>query len=386
MRPEAVNWTQERDHRNKGLLSPLRLAPIGDWQGATIPEREWIVPGVLPKASITLLTGDGGLGKSLIMQQLQTACAIGGEWLGVPVQKCRSFALYCEDDEDELQRRQADINRAYGVDFEDIAEDVAYASRTGEENILMEFDRRSDVGKKTPLFEQVSSVIRESQARLVIIDTAADTFGGNENVRTQVRQFVNALRRFALESGGGVILTAHPSLMGITSGSGISGSTAWNNSVRSRVYLTRPKGQEGEPDPDVRELKLMKSNYSRFGDKLSLRWEGGVFRRIEDASSGIHGIVDRIDADNKIVDGLRWYVENGTMVSSDPQTKTSLSPLIRKLPSCKHLSHADVLAAQDRLIDKGKIVRVEMGPPSKRRVYLRPKDCLLPGEGTARYV
>ncbi|MDP6385061.1 MAG: hypothetical protein QGI93_02590, partial [Planctomycetota bacterium] len=48
-------------------------------------------------------------------------------------------------------------------------------------------------------------------------------------------------------------------------GSGFSGSTAWNNSVRSRLYLTKPKlGDDDQADHRTPErlLRAMKSNYS----------------------------------------------------------------------------------------------------------------------------
>ena len=50
--------------------------------------------------------------------------------------------------------------------------------------------------------------------------------------RTQAKQFVGMLRGIALRFDCVVMMLAHPSLTGINSGSGASGSTAWSNSVR----------------------------------------------------------------------------------------------------------------------------------------------------------
>ena len=63
-----------------------------------------------------------------------------------------------------------------------------------------------------------------------------------------------------------VIFLAHPSLTGLNSGSGTSGSKAWSNNVRSRIYFTRLDGQE-----------LIKSNYSHIGTTVNVRWKDGVF-------------------------------------------------------------------------------------------------------------
>jgi RecA-family ATPase len=75
------------------------------------------------------------------------------------------------------------------------------------------------------------------------------------------------LKRLAIVSNGSVVLLSHPSLTGINTGSGISGSTAWHNSVRSRFYMTAPKIEPGEqPDTDLREILFKKANYSRKGE------------------------------------------------------------------------------------------------------------------------
>ena len=46
------------------------------------------------------------------------------------------------------------------------------------------------------------------------------------------------LRKPAIETGASVILVSHPSLAGIASGTGLSGSTAWHNTVGERVPIS----------------------------------------------------------------------------------------------------------------------------------------------------
>src|SRR6185369_6100791 len=101
--------------------------------------------------------------------------------------------------------------------------------------------------------------------------------------RPQAQQFVSMLRGLALETDSTALLLAHPSLSGMSTGSGSSGSTAWSNSVRSRLYLDRVREGLVEPDPDARVLRTMKTNYGRAGGEIRLRWHDGVF--ILDAGS-----------------------------------------------------------------------------------------------------
>src|SRR5437868_6173209 len=51
-------------------------------QGSPIPERPWVCPGWIPDFHVTGISGAGGIGKSLLGQQLCTAAAIGAPWIG----------------------------------------------------------------------------------------------------------------------------------------------------------------------------------------------------------------------------------------------------------------------------------------------------------------
>ena len=86
------------------------------------------------------------------------------------------------------------------------------------------------------------------------------------------------IRRLRHSVNGAVrkIVLAHPSLSGLDRGSGTSGSTAWHNAVRSRLFLTRPEPVDGfSLDPDLRVLKTVKSNYARAGEAIGLRRRDG---------------------------------------------------------------------------------------------------------------
>ena len=49
---------------------PLPFINVADWDGATPPEREWVVQDRVPLKSVTLLSGDGGVGKSILSLHL----------------------------------------------------------------------------------------------------------------------------------------------------------------------------------------------------------------------------------------------------------------------------------------------------------------------------
>jgi len=98
------------DFRSPELVAfdPLQL------QDRPVPERKWIVPGWIPHGQTTLITGDGGTGKTIAAMGLATACATGQPWFGQIAMNCRALVVLCEDDEDEIHRRQDAINRYLG--------------------------------------------------------------------------------------------------------------------------------------------------------------------------------------------------------------------------------------------------------------------------------
>jgi RecA-family ATPase len=257
-------------------IPPRVIRPI-IFFGKTPPKRRWIAPDWIPYGAVTGLYGQGGLGKSLLAMLLQTSAALGSPWLGLAVEEVISLGVYCEDDEEELWRRQWAINADHGCDLDQRLEAIHWMPRLGEDNLLMTFNRNG-VGELTTFHGEVIDAALDFKAKLVIIDANTDTFGGNENDRGQVRQFVQiALYRIAHRIKGAVLCNAHPSRAGVSSGSGESGSTAWEAAFRSRLYFYEPKTEDGPRDYDARILERMKANYAARGDQLKLRYRKGVF-------------------------------------------------------------------------------------------------------------
>jgi hypothetical protein len=234
------------------------------------------------------------------------------------------------------------------------------------------------MGETTALYTRIESLVADHGAELLVLDSLHDLFGGNENSRPQARQFIGELRMIAVQMRGAVVLTAHPSLSGRNTGTGEAGSTAWNNAVRSRLYLTAPRQDGDDADRDYRELRIKKANYGASGDVTRLRWRDGVF--VREDQRGPSGLVETLELDRVLLDELRRLIPNGTMVSANPKARNGFANVLRDLPNCKKYSWSVVCAAQDRLIANGKLVRVNAGPPSNGTVYVRPPDMVYAGE------
>ena len=212
-----------------------------------IPPREWGVENRFPRRNVALLSGHGGVGKSLLLLQLSAAHVLGKDWLrSLPV-KGPVLLVNCEDDEGELVRRLQPILKHYGASYADVAPDLhifSLVDRDDETGQLLATVGRDGIVRPTPLYDALLAKARKVQPICIVIDNVADVFGGDEINRSQVRQFCTLMRRFARAANGYVIMSAHPSVAGMQNKSGLSGSTQWHNSVRARAYLRSPNEKE----------------------------------------------------------------------------------------------------------------------------------------------
>lgn len=352
--------------------------------GKEIPEREWLVDQWILAGCVTALYGDGGVGKSLLAMQLITAIALGKPFLGLEVKQQKVFGFFCEDREDELHRRQEDINNHYGCNFTDL-DNMYWQSRVGLNNILMSFIR-DGLGSATEAYKVLRDEVLRVGAQSVVIDTAADTFGGGENVRPQVRQFINLLSKLAIEIGGSVILCAHPSAAGLARDDGTGGSTAWNNTVRSRLYFSRPTKKDGdelseEDAQNSRQLVKMKSNYSTIGDKIFVKWEQGAFKleggSIYDKVSQIEKNNREKEDDKKFLILLDILTSQNNFVSNNRASRYNYAPKVMALmKESKGIGFGRFEQSMQRLFDDESITNgvVGIGADRHKKVGIMRKN------------
>ena len=211
--------------------------------------------------------------------------------------------------------------------------------------------------------------------KLIVLDNAADIYGGNENDRAQVRQFIGILRGLAIAAGAGVLLTSHPSLTGISTGTGLSGSTAWNASVRSRLYFKRAVTEKDEePDPDLRVLEVMKSNYGPVGETINLRWKNGLFLPVSGVTNLDKLAVEQA-AEHLFLNLLNRFTAQGRNLSDKPNANNYAPSAMAKEKEARDSSvrKATFEVAMRNLFAADKIRVETYGPASKATTRLVPK-------------
>jgi RecA-family ATPase len=213
-----------------------------------------------------------------LVEQLGCAGVLRRDWFGIVPEPDPVLGIFREDDEDEIHNRLAAIAEHYNATFTDLR-DFMQISLVGKDATLAATDRFGRTTQPTGLYDRLTRLTRDLRPRLVIIDNSADVYAGNENDRSQVHQFIGLMRRRAVDLDTTVIQSSDPSLTGMSGGTGTSGSTAWNASVRSRLYLHCPRSEASEEgDPDERVLEVMKSNYGPAGEVIRMRWQRGLAR------------------------------------------------------------------------------------------------------------
>jgi RecA-family ATPase len=283
-KPEELQATLEQElarireggATREDLAKPLDIEPASAWAGRPEPApRDWVIDGLVPAVRVTSLLGNGGLGKTLLAVQIAVHVALGRHVFGQSVSGGPVLGIFCEDEQEELERRARAACGGEDIELESL-ERLYMLSRDGMDNLLCTFDREQIV--MTPFYRELDATIAALKPRLTILDTAADLFGGDFMSTPQVRQFLKvALGGLCVRHETAILLLAHPSASAMNSGDGGGFSTAWNNSVRSRLYLRRPKTEDTDEAKDRRVLEVRKSNYAADGTAVSLRYEHGYF-------------------------------------------------------------------------------------------------------------
>jgi RecA-family ATPase len=341
-------------------VEPLATVTPASWRGTEPPEDRWLAFNRVPGEDLTIYSGDGGAGKTETALMLCIHIAAGlGDWLGCSVESGAALFFSAEEPEAKLRKRVSRICSNRGLDSDSI-ENMFLHFPDLEDTVLATSDRAGKL-QKTPLMGRLEKTIELVKPRLVVIDNVAAVFDGEAIARRQVRRFCAMLRKMAQKQQSAIMLLDHPSVRGMSDGSGTANSVDWRNSARAMMYITGVKD-----DADERLLEVTKSNDGQFGEKVRLRWNGTTFTTAATAAPSPTRARAEREVEELFLRLLDKRKAQGRPVHSKKAAGSAPSEF-EKDPDASRVTAAAFRSAMERLFSAGRIVAVPYGSSSKQR-------------------
>lgn len=319
----------------------LKFVPFASLAHTLPKSREWIVKDWIPRGSLTLLAGRGGIGKTLVTQQLSIAVAHGLDWLGIEVKKGPVIGLFCEDDEAELLNRAHRMFIRSAVAPANYEDNLYLSARAGMQNLLVVFSRDASL-KPSGLLAEIEAHCVQNKPILLVLDNVAQMFGGDENNRYQVTAFCNALTKIATDHNCAVVLLSHPAK---AEESQYSGSTAWEAAVRMRLHM------KSNGDGTISLVKE-KANYAEQGE-IRLELRNGIFVPYDADAQPTQKL---LEAEKAIISSLERYIAQKRSCSHRSQASNYLLRMMRDDQFLQGCSESLLKRALSRLIQQRIVV------------------------------
>ena len=210
-----------------------------------LPEPGWLIRGLVPQSSLTVLYGAPGSGKTFVALDWALSVATGQRWLGHEVTP-GAVAFIAAEGVGGLPKRV----RAWREEHGEVS-DEAFAALSPGVNLL----DRADMGA-------LRAELRDHRPKLIVVDTLARCLiGGDENSARDVGQAIAALDELRAELEATVLVVHHAGKGEESEERGSSAlrgaadamfKTAWDE---DRLMLTCSKQKDAGEAPDL-ELEL----------------------------------------------------------------------------------------------------------------------------------
>lgn len=272
---------------SKELSAAAAMAEDAVWEWDTKRERvDWIIPGWIPRSTVTSIYASPGAGKSYISLQLACALARKGAqpWIegmiGAPgLMVDRDLrVLYASRNEDPISTVAARVDLigkpGQGMlGFKDLSSSGA---------IWGAVDRFSP-SMLTDSGRSVLAMAVRADVGLLILDNISSIFEGSEIDRAEVARFLAAMNAWCRETGISIVLVGHLPKGGEAREAGYSGSTGWLGGIRHALLLddVKPDGRSKEAIEAVRgkkTLSVSKTNLTAPPTPITIMYDKNVGR------------------------------------------------------------------------------------------------------------
>ena len=229
-------------YMHKGFVS------IGRVDRTQIPHMRFVIPGFLQCGEVTLLAGQGGVGKSLHAWAIGVAVAlgVGFGWWPAPERPRRVLCLSGEDDQDEIARRVAVACQSLGHEMDELRDNLIIWGRQDIRLVVKNLET-GGVGTR-PLWQAVKDAVRQLDIGLLIIDPlirVGQGFSENDNIDMDI--LFRRLQGLVAGRDCALLVDDHFAKSGgADDQNAIRGASAKVNAARCAITLTRMTKAEHE--------------------------------------------------------------------------------------------------------------------------------------------
>lgn len=187
------------------------------------PPIEWVVEGLVARSSVTLLSGEPGLGKSLIALHAGVAAVNRDSFLGSSELDGRLLYIDAENGRNEVHRRVRGLglspNAIHRINYYDAS--------------------RHDLVRDA---DELTRIVRDFKPTFIVFDSLRALWRGDENDSGAASRTMSVITGVAHSSQAGVLVLHHTSKSGT---SPYRGSTALGASAE--IVATLSRSDEGSP-------------------------------------------------------------------------------------------------------------------------------------------
>ena len=319
-----------------------------------------MIEGLLPRGEVTLITGRGNAGKTMLL--LQAACCMAAElpFLGMPIKGETSLIISPEEGLSNIWQRIQLLGDGLGLSMAQrnkIQIECLEAGPAAFVNVSRDKAEISDVGKA--VLELVSIV----KPDFIEVDGRNEAFGGDPINIVLSGGCMSVLKQIARAGNSALALVTHPSL----GGNNVAGSETWHNMSRALWMLGRAKGEE-----EGRSLEIVRW---RGPKPAKVRWDLS-----QDPNTAMFSVKVGIqppskpkspDKDLERVFALVKQCNSADITLGMAHTRNYAPKVISKMHEATGLGKPRILECLEKLMADGKIIQDHVGPPSKRRETLK---------------
>lgn len=274
--PQAVDVSGDFDDLGPDIdaqqaapAKPRRFAPQTPEQFMQRPAPKWLIKGVLPQASLAVVYGASGSGKSFFTFDMCAAIVRGEPWRGARVVQGRGVYVVAEGAGGFRNRLEAYCEQ-HGVAPADLGMGLIANAPN-----LMDKLQVNELIVDLKAFGDISFIVMDTYARVMV--------GGNENDAKDVGMVLAQCAKIHRQTGAMVILVHHS---GKDDGAGARGSSALRAAADVEIQV---KG-----DSKARAAKVTKQKDGEDGKQYGFRLHTVVLGEDEDGEDITSCVVEHL--------------------------------------------------------------------------------------------